>query len=255
MNRSTPPSGGAAAARTDATASVARPARMTGTLPKRSRQATGDRRQPEHAERMTADDEADRRKAVAMLGHVQRRHRHDQDHDDLAGDERDDRHRDTRSGEYARERHRVPASRRLRGRGVTTDARAHTDQGAAATNAEDGRRAHEDDRDEVGAGELRQAERDRDLTGRCDKVRPDDRTDRGTPHDDADGRCPPIRGDQIRRRVTGQLVRCIAEADQHGADEQDRKRRRDDGRRRDERPQRHRRRTRSRGRSVGHGGP
>ena len=59
-------------------------------------QATGDRRQREHPERVGADDEPDGRKAVAVRGHVQRRHGHDQDHDDLDRDQRDDRHRDVR---------------------------------------------------------------------------------------------------------------------------------------------------------------
>ena len=96
MNRSAPPSAGAAAARTAETATTTRPATTTRTLPNRSVSRPEKRRQREHPERVRRDDQADGRQPVAVHRHVERRHRHDQDHHDLDRDERDDRDRHVR---------------------------------------------------------------------------------------------------------------------------------------------------------------
>ena len=118
-SRTTPPSAGAAAARSDAVASTAVPAKIVGTAPKRSvsRPETG--RQREHPERVRRQDDAHGGQVVPVLGHVERRHRHDQDHHDLADDERDDRRRDARAAQdlpdRADARARVVAGREARG--------------------------------------------------------------------------------------------------------------------------------------------
>ncbi len=110
---------------------------------------------------MTSPTAAER---VAVLGHVQRRHRHDQDHHDLARHERHDRDRHVGPAEDRRQR---DADGRIGGR---IRARALVGQlvriGSQQRPRQERRRADEDHRDEVRTGELGQAEARRHRAGR-----------------------------------------------------------------------------------------
>ena len=90
---------------------TSRPPSTTARLPNRSvrRPEIGDRANiPKVWPLMTSPTAAE---VVAVLGHVERRHRHDQDHHDLAGDEGDDGRRDVRPAEDLAARRRSVVAR------------------------------------------------------------------------------------------------------------------------------------------------
>ena len=96
--------------RTADPARIARPAMMTRWLPNRSvsRPETGDSANIPND--VGADDDArPPSRPWPCSRHVERGHRHDQDHHDLAGDERDHRDRDVRSAQEPLERRRPVA--------------------------------------------------------------------------------------------------------------------------------------------------
>ncbi len=199
-------------------------------------QAARDRRQPEHPEGVAADDEADRRQVVAMGGHVQRGHGHDQDHHDLHGDEGHDRHRHVRPAHDAAQRRRCRPARAL---GVV---------GANGRPARTGR----------AAGRPRSGSWRRRRTG---SARGRGRPAAGRPIESAkavagatrfgpmtaptvaphttvpERRCPPVGRIEVGGDVARQLVRGVAEADEHGPDEEDRQGHGDDPDGRHERPE------------------
>ena len=76
----------------------------------------------------------------------------------------------------------------------------------------------EDDRQQVGAGQRRQADRLAELAGPADEFGPMIGAERRAPDDDADGRRPARGREQVRGRVARQLVRGVAEADQDRAE-------------------------------------
>ena len=96
---------------------------------------------------MPADDESHRGKIVAVVVHVERRHRHDEDHDDLACDERDDRgeHRRAPQDLHERDPGSIPLKGRPRciGEFIRIGTQEHEREGRGGT--------HEDHREEVGA--------------------------------------------------------------------------------------------------------
>ena len=166
-------------------------------------------------------------------GHVQRGHRHDQDHHDLHRDERDHRDGHVRASEH------VAQARRGTAIGVLVVARGHVGEGVRVRSqgdeGQDRGRADEDDRDEVRPGEVRQAERGGERRRWCREVRADDGADGRAPHDGAQGGPAASPREQVGGDVARQLVGRVAEADEDGADEQDRQRHEDDADRRHER--------------------
>ena len=180
-------------------------------------QAARDRREPEHPERMATDHQPDRREIVAVIGHVERGHRHDQHHHDLTSHERHDGDGHARARDDARQRDRDGAvaalhvvARRGVGKLVWVGSEQHERQQCRSTD--------EHDRHQVWAAQLGQSEGQRDLAGRRNEVRSGDGADGGAPHDEPDRRRPPIRWGEVGRGVARQLVRGVPETDQHGPD-------------------------------------
>ena len=233
-SRTMPPSAGAAAAISEAVASTTVPAKIVGTAPKRSVRPPGDRGQREHPERVRRQHDAHGGQVVPVLGHVERRHRHDQDHHELADDERDDRRRDARAAQDLPDRAdagaRVVAGRQARGL-VRELVRVGAEQGEGQDRGE----ADEHDRHEVRTGQLGQARLDREVAGDRDQRRPDHRADGRAPDHDADRGRPPIGRDHVAGRVARELVGAVAEADQERAGQQQRERARQHGRGGDQR--------------------
>ena len=201
-------------------------------------QAPGDRRQREHAQRVGRQHDAHRREVVAVLGHVERRHRHDQDHHELArstsatiaaataGPPQD---RPDRPDARPRVVVRWPGARRRR--------RARTGPGAAGSNDRIAARPTKTIGTRYGPDQRRQAgllgEVGRDRHHR----RADDGSDGRPPDHDPDRRRAPVGRHHVGGRVAGELVGAVAEPDQQRAAEEERERSRDHRGGRDQGPQ------------------
>ncbi len=88
---------------------------------------------------------------------------------------------------------------------------------------------HEEGRHQVGPREPGQADRLGDGPRPRHEVRPDDRADGGAPHHEPQGRRAPLRLHEVGGRVAGEVVRRVAEADEHGRGEEERERADDEG--------------------------
>ena len=156
-----------------------------------------------------------------MLGHVQRGHRHDQDHHDLAEDQRRDRREDGRAAKDLRKpRWRSVIAWRI---GSTVRVRELVRVGPQQDEGQDRRHADEHHRHEYGP--VSTAARVRgDLARERDELRPDDRADGRSPDDEPERRGPASGRHHVRGGVARQLVRAVAEPDQQRAEEQQRQR-------------------------------
>ena len=199
------------------------------------------------------DDDADGRQVMVRARHVERRHRHDQDHHDLDREQRHDRDRDVRSAQDRAERRGgvalrdLVASRGLVGQGVRIRPK-HDDR-------QDGRRADEDDRHEVGTGQFGEAQRHGEGRGGGREIRSDRRLRPWHPRRRCSARTPAATGGRGRRRRIGtagwRRCRSRSARSRSAATGTIRRRSRASRGRRRRRPSR----TRSPGRSGGRCGP
>ena len=157
-----------------------------------------------------------------MVHEVDRGHRHDQDHHDLGGDQRHERHghRGTRGDHSQRRRLHERVDRTGQGRriGQRVGLRAQQEHG------HDPGQADEEDRQQVRPGELREAKGDGHLAGGCREVRADDRADRRAPHDQAEGRRTSFRRRHVGGDVAAEVPGRVGEAGEGAAEEQQRDR-------------------------------
>ena len=229
-----PPSGGASAAMSDAVARRAVPRKIVGTA-QAVGQAARERRQRVHPERVAGEDDPDGGQRVAVLGHVERGHRHDQDHHELADDERDDRRAHAGPAEDRRRSARACGRCRRASSSSVAAIGELVRVGPEEREREDGRGAHEHDRHEVRPREHRQPEVHRRSAGDRGERRPDDRADRRRPHDEPDRRGAARGRGHVRVRVPREVVARVPEADEQRPDQEQREQRAHDGGGRDER--------------------
>jgi len=187
----------------------------------------GHRREGEHPQGVAREDQAHGREIVAVGGHVERGHRHDQGHHELAGDQGDDRGRHAGA---AQDGPNWPHGHR---RGVLVGQVVIVGQlvrvGAKEGERRDGRDAHEHHRHEIGPGEHRQADGHRARTGDGHQPRAHDGAHGRRPDHEADGRGP-LRGrHHVRGGIARQLVGRVAEADEHRPQQEEREGAGDDG--------------------------
>ena len=216
-----PPSGGAPAAMSAATASVASPAAMMRGLPNRptSRPVIGD---SANMPNVCADRTiADRRQPMTVIGQVERRHRHDENHDHLSGRERDERHQDRGR---AQQRAEAGGLGRLGMRGQGGRVRQVVGLRAQEDEHDRPRHGHEDQGEQVRAGERRQPERLRHHAGRSHQVRAAHRPDRRAPHHGGNRARPLLGGHEIGGDVAAELPGAVREAGQCAAGQQQRQR-------------------------------
>ena len=102
----------------DAATSTPVPRKIVWTVPNALGDPARHRREREHPGDVPADHDADGAEAVAVVGQVEGRHRHDQDHRRLAGDQR--RH----SGQDGRPERGSPGPRFAAGASVGVDGRS-----------------------------------------------------------------------------------------------------------------------------------
>ena len=214
---------------------------MTRGEPEAVGEAPRDRRQREHPERVRGEDEAHRRQAMAVVDEVDGRHRHDEDHDHLADDERHERHQ---HGRPAEDRPRGGRRRRIVGEGgerlrIGEDVGLRTEQHGAQQQGE-----HEEpDRQRVRPGEGRQPERRRHVARRRDEVRAGDGADRRPPHHGPDRGRPTLGRDEVGGHVPSQVADPVRHAGECRRDEEQDDRAGDDRTDRDHGPDRAHRET------------
>ena len=157
-----------------------------------------------------------------MVHEVDRGHRHDQDHHDLGGDQRHERHghRGTRGDHAQRRRLDERVDRTGQGRWIGQ----RIGLGAQQEHGHDPGQADEEDRQQVRPGELGEAKRDGHLAGGSREVRADDRADRRAPHDQAEGRRTSFRRRHVGGDVAAEVAGRVGEAGEGAAEEQQRDR-------------------------------
>jgi hypothetical protein len=169
-----------------------------------------------------ADHEADGVEMMAVLGHVERRHRHHERHHDLADDQCHDR-----------DQHGGPAQELQHGRcrpslcaGGAREAGVLLRQliriGPQCHEREQRGRSDERRRHEVRPGQVRQPGGRRDRHREREQVGSDDRADRGAPDDRRDRRRATPLVEHVGGRVARELVRAVPEPDQHGPEQEQR---------------------------------
>ena len=171
----------------------------------------------------------DRAEPVAVGGQVERRHRHDQDHRGLAGDERRDRGEDGR----AQRGSRGPAGPGAPG--VRVDGRLVGERERIRPQEHEGQQRGRRSRTAIGIrygpAQLGQAEDRRDLLADRHERRTDDAADGRAPDDEPDRDRAPVGRDEVGGGVARQVVRRVAEADDERAEDQQREAADDDGQR------------------------
>ena len=160
---------------------------------------------------------------VAVLGHVERRHRHDQDHHELADDERDEGRRDARAAQDLPDRADAGAGSSPVARREASSASSYG-SGRSRAKIRIAARPTNTIGTRYGPASSGRPDLDREVARDRDQRRPDHRADGRAPDHDADRGRPPVGRDHVAGRVARELVRAVAEADQQRAGQQQRER-------------------------------
>ncbi len=236
-----------------ATVSTTPPVVATHSPPHRSTAMPHERRQREHAEDVHRDDEADDLQLGVAVLHVDRRHHHDADHDEVAESHDEHRLHGLRPGSHDRDaaahravvvgrvgshRLRRPSRRATRGGARPAGPRRCSSRGSSVVELPRGqqrvrsqqpvddepRQTEPDEREDEGAAELGQPERLGDCRPGTDEVGPDHRADRRGPHDDRE---VPATARRLRE-VGGGIPRLVvgggATPEEEHADDEERER-------------------------------
>ena len=202
MSRATD-SAGAVAATTPAASSVTRPEGQDGPAADAVDEGAGDERRQVHRRDVHRDHEAGGSEAVAVIAHVDRRHRHDRDHHDLGEDHR---HGGEPEGVGVAGPWRLRRRRRGRAASAAIARAVSSGSGRRRTATAIAREAVGDGREHERAGELEDPELHREVAGGLDEVRAENGPQRRRDEHDADARshaAPSSRGRRPRSAPAG----------------------------------------------------